>query len=42
MTENETGTAIVGAAMRIHTVLGPGLLESTCETCLLYELENGL
>ena len=40
MTENDIGTAIVGAAMRIHTALGPGLLESAYETCLLYEIEK--
>ena len=26
--------------MKIHTALGPGLLESAYETCLLYELEK--
>jgi GxxExxY protein len=40
MTENEIGTAILGAAIKIHSVLGPGLLESAYETCLLYELEK--
>jgi GxxExxY protein len=40
MTENDIGTAILGAAMRIHSALGPGLLESAYETCLLYELEK--
>jgi len=40
VTENEIGTAIIGAAIRIHSALGPGLLESAYETCLLYELEK--
>ena len=40
MTENDIGTAIIGAAIRIHSALGPGLLESAYETCLLYELEK--
>ena len=29
---------IVDAAIKVHTVLGPGLLESTYEACLKYEL----
>ncbi len=29
---------IIGAAMRVHTTLGPGLLESAYEACLAYEL----
>lgn len=41
MTENEVGDAIIGAAMKVHSAVGPGLLESAYETCLLYELKNG-
>ena len=40
MTENEIGDAIIAAAMKVHSVAGPGLLESAYETCLLYELEK--
>ena len=29
---------IIGAAIDVHRALGPGLLESAYETCLLYEL----
>jgi GxxExxY protein len=35
---NNISGAIVNAAMKVHTVLGPGLLESTYEACLAYEL----
>lgn len=38
MTENEIATIIVDAAYKIHTRLGPGLLESVYETTLAYEL----
>ena len=40
MTEEEVGHAIIGSAMKVHTVLGPGLLESAYEACLIYELEK--
>jgi len=34
---------ILDAAFRVHTALGPGLLESAYEHCLCYELQkNGL
>jgi GxxExxY protein len=31
---------IIGAAIKIHRRLGPGLLESAYETCLAYELRK--
>ena len=30
--------AIIGAAIDVHRALGPGLLESAYEACLVYEL----
>jgi len=38
VTENAIAREIVQAAFRIHTKLGPGLLESVYETVLAYEL----
>jgi len=40
VTEEEIGHAIIGAAIRVHSAVGPGLLEGAYETCLLYELEK--
>jgi len=31
---------IIGAAIRVHSQLGPGLLESAYEACLAYELDK--
>jgi GxxExxY protein len=31
---------IIGSAIAVHRELGPGLLESTYEVCLLHELAN--
>ncbi len=39
MTENEIGKIIVDSALEVHKALGPGLLESTYESCLKYELK---
>lgn len=38
MDENEVSKAVLDAAFRIHTKLGPGLLESVYESVLAYEL----
>ncbi|MEY4029710.1 MAG: hypothetical protein RL284_499 [Bacteroidota bacterium] len=38
MTENEISTSIIDCAMRVHTELGPGLLENAYEACLYHEL----
>jgi GxxExxY protein len=38
--ENEIGDGVISAAMRVHSVMGPGLLESAYEACLRYELEK--
>jgi len=40
VTENRIGDAIIASAMKVHSAVGPGLLESAYETCLLYELEK--
>jgi GxxExxY protein len=43
MDYNKTTETIIGAAIEVHRHLGPGLLESTYEACLAYELtERGL
>jgi GxxExxY protein len=40
---NKLTEQIIGAAIEVHRHLGPGLLESTYEACLKYELaERGL
>jgi GxxExxY protein len=35
---NELTERIIGAAIEVHKVLGPGLLESAYEGCLAHEL----
>jgi GxxExxY protein len=40
VSENTVARQIVDAAFRVHTTLGPGLLESVYEAALAYELEK--
>ncbi len=43
MNENEISKVILDCAFKIHTALGPGLLESAYRECLSFELnKNGL
>ena len=39
---HELTERIIGAAIEVHRHLGPGLLESTYEECLCFELEEAL
>lgn len=40
MSENEISSKIIGAAIEVHRQLGPGLLESSYEKCLAFELKG--
>ncbi len=40
MTENELSNIVIGYAIEVHKNLGPGLLESAYQECLLFELIN--
>ena len=40
ITENELSYEIIGSAIEVHQILGPGLLESAYEECLCYELNQ--
>ena len=37
MYENEITEHVIGCAIKVHSALGPGLLESAYEACLYYE-----
>ena len=40
MTENEITEKVIGCAIEVHKLLGPGLLESAYLECLFYELQK--
>lgn len=40
MEVNDISGQVVDAALRVHSVLGPGLLENAYEACLKHELEK--
>jgi GxxExxY protein len=40
MTENELSKIVFNLGMKVHKVLGPGLLESAYEECLYYEIKK--
>ncbi|SRR5258707_8497379 len=40
MSNRDLSNEIIGAAIKVHRRLGPGLLESAYEECLAYELET--
>lgn len=43
MEPNDISGKIIDSAIKVHRILGPGLLESAYEACLCYELlQNGL
>src|SRR3954466_13899125 len=39
LTAQQVSPRIISAAMKVHTAVGPGLLESAYEACLLHELQ---
>jgi GxxExxY protein len=40
MTENDLSYQIIGAALKVHRTVGPGLLESAYENALAFEMKK--
>jgi GxxExxY protein len=40
MTENEISEKVIGCAIEVHKLMGPGLLENAYLECLFYELQQ--
>jgi GxxExxY protein len=41
--KDNNAEVVIGAAIKVHRALGPGLLESTYQTCLIHEIvQRGL
>lgn len=40
MTENELSHEVIGMAMKVHSALGPGLLESAYQACLFHKIQK--
>jgi len=40
MDENQLSNEVIGAAIEVHKTIGPGLLESIYQECMVYELTN--
>jgi len=36
----KVGKAVLDAAYKVHTALGPGLMETVYEACLTYEIQD--
>ena len=37
---NQISSQVIKAAINVHKSLGPGLLESVCQSCMVIELKN--